>query len=183
MAEYVRIGAAAVNPSRNEQPYQPGYNLIDLKVIGERKDRFIQVELRQRRLQDNPERFIAIMNGQGGDVFSTRIPVPEEPPLPIAGGSPTGIVAVALKTDGDSAVRVAVQDAEAAMGEPDTRDLLYRFWRLTSAQRRSIAQELGLLEEGDMRLPEPERYGKALIRAGERDLINNVAAAVAEREK
>ena len=59
------------------------------------------------------------------------------------------------------------QDAEAAMGEADTRDLLYRFWRLTSGQRRGIARELGLLEEGEMKLPEPERYGKVFIRAGE----------------
>jgi predicted MPP superfamily phosphohydrolase len=183
MAEYVRIGAAAVNPSRNEQPYQPGYNLIDLKVQGQGRERHIHVDLRQRRLQDNPERFIAITNGQGGDVFSTKIPVPEEKPLPVIGGAPSGTVAVAAKTWDGPAIEVAVQDAEAAMGEPDTRDLLYRFWRLTSAQRRNIAQNLGLLEQGDMRLPEPERYGRALIRAGERNLINDVAAAVAKLEK
>jgi hypothetical protein len=69
------------------------------------------------------------------------------------------------------------------MGETDTRDLLYRFWRLKSSQRRDIAQQLGLLEEGEMKLPEPERYGRALIRAGERNLIDAIAAAVANLEK
>ena len=181
MAEYVRIGAAAVNPSRNEQPYQPGYNLIGLQVAGEGDDRHIIVDLRQRRLQDNPERFIAIQNTQGGDVFRTRIPVPVEAPLPTIG------VAAAVATESSKIAEQPVadavgQDAEAAMGEADTRDLLYRFWRLTSGQRRGIAQDLGLLDEGEMKLPEPERYGRVLIRAGERNLINHVAAAVAKME-
>ena len=178
MAEYVRIGAAAVNPSRNEQPYQPGYNLIRLEVAGEGDERYINVELRQRRLQDNPERFIGIQNAQGGDAFRTQIPVPVEAPLPLIENA-----SVATQPQAVQPVAEAVeQDAEAAMGEADTRDLLYRFWRLTSGQRRAIAQELGLLEEGDMKLPEPERYGRVLIRAGERNLINDVAAAVAKLE-
>ena len=69
------------------------------------------------------------------------------------------------------------------MGEEDKRDLLYRFWALTSSDRREIATVLGLLEELEMKLPEPERYGRALIRAGQRNLIDQVAAEVAKREK
>jgi hypothetical protein len=69
------------------------------------------------------------------------------------------------------------------MGEEDTRDLLYRFWNLNSSQRRYIAKGLGLLEEGEMRLPEPERYGRALIRAGQRNLMDKIAAEVAKLEK
>lgn len=181
MAEYVRIGAAAVNPSRNEHPYQPGYNLIGLQVQGEGKERHIRVELRQRRLQDNPERFIAMQNTQGGDVFTTNIPVPLEAALPTIGKA-SEQAAILTKVEREPVVEAAEQDAEAAMGEADTRDLLYRFWRLTSSQRRGIAQDLGLLEEGEMRLPEPERYGRVLIRAGERNLINDIAAAVAKLE-
>lgn len=181
MAEYVRIGAAAVNPSRNEQPYQPGYNLIGLQVVGEGGDRHISVELRQRRLQDNPERFIAIQNAQGGDVFRTNIPVPVEAPLPMIERAPGAPTAPAIEATQPVADAIE-QDAEAAMGEADTRELLYRFWRLTSGQRRGIAQEFGLLEEGELKLPEPERYGRVLIRAGERNLINDIAAAVAKLE-
>ena len=68
------------------------------------------------------------------------------------------------------------------MGEEDTRDLLYRFWNLSSSQRRDIAASLGLLKEGEMRLPEPERYGRALIRAAELQIMNKVAAEVAKME-
>lgn len=176
---YVRIGAGAVNPSRSEQPYQPGYNLIRLQVAGEGAERHIMVELHQRRLQDVPEIFVPITTGQGDPVFRTTIPIPEEAALPVTGAEPGVVSAPALSA---SEVASGPPDAEAAMGEADTRDLLYRFWRLTSGQRRSIAQELNLLEEGEMKLPEPERYGRALIRAGERNLIDEVAAAVAKLE-
>ena len=69
------------------------------------------------------------------------------------------------------------------MGDEDTRDLLFRFWQLGSSERRDIATSLGLLEDGEIDLPEPERYGRALIRAGERGIIDKVAAAVARLEK
>lgn len=178
IGQYVRVGAAAVNPSRNEQPYDPGYNLIGLEVAGQGNDRHIRVELRQRHLQDNPERFLPRVDLRGDEVSRTNIPVPVEPHFPAIGGT-TAVTTNLRSVPGGV---VALQDAEAAMGETDTRDLLYRFWRLTSSQRRGIAQQLGLLEEGDMKLPEPERYGRALIRAGERNLINEVAAAVAKLE-
>lgn len=180
---YVRIGAGAINPSRGEQPYQPGYNLIELQVEGAGADRRIAVSLHQRRLQDNPEIFGPILTQQGGAIFRASIPVPEEEPLPVIdAGAPvmqaTGhTLAPAVGTEA-----IEIQDAEAAMGEPDTRDLLFRFWRLTSRQRRTIALELALLDKDELKLPEPERYGRALIRAGERNLINEVAAAVARLE-
>jgi predicted MPP superfamily phosphohydrolase len=178
MAEYVRIGGAAVNPSRNELPYQPGYNLIGLEVAGEGNDRHIRVQLRQRRLQDHPEVFVPVRSQYGDEVFRTSIPIPVEAPLPSINRTPAAVTS----SQGIAEGAAALQDAEAAMSETDTRELLYRFWRLTSSQRRSITQELGLLEEGEMRLPEPERYGRALIRAGQRNLINEVAAAVAKLE-
>ncbi|QDG74810.1 metallophosphoesterase [Labrenzia sp. PHM005] len=182
MAEYVRLGAGAVNPSRGEQPYQPGYNLIALEVEGQGRDRHIKVELHQRRLQDVPERFESIKNAQGGDVFCTVIPVPEEAPFPIVSNPIDAAPSSKTDTGLNHSNTSIVLDAEAAMGETDTRELLYRFWRLTSGQRRTIITELGLLEEGELRLPEPERYGRALIRAGERNLINEIAAAVARME-
>lgn len=178
---YVRLGAGAVNPSRGEQPYQPGYNLIELRVDGEGAARHIKVELHQRRLQDAPEIFVAITNAQGESVFRANIPIPVEADLPVI-NTPYTDRKLRDAGVGEMVRAVATLDAEAAMGEADTRDLLYRFWRLSSGQRRTIAQDLNLLEEGEMRLPEPERYGRALIRAGERNQIKDLAAAVAKLE-
>jgi predicted phosphodiesterase len=182
-ASYVRLGAGSVNPSRTEKPYDPGYNLIRLKVEGAGADRRIKIELHQRRMQDNPERFVAIQNNQGGDIFESTIRVPEEAEIPPLAAAPAQLAPVAEQLVGGDGETLIVQDAEAAMGEEDTRDLLYRFWNLNSSQRRYIAKGLGLLEEGEMRLPEPERYGRALIRAGQRNLMDKIAAEVAKLEK
>lgn len=180
---YVRIGAGAINPSRAEQPYQPGYNLIGLQVEGAGADRRIAVALHQRRLQDNPEIFGPILTSRGDAVFRANIPVPEENPLPvIAAAVPVAHAAGHALAPAVEPEAVEVLDAEAAMGEADTRDLLFRFWRLTNGQRRAIALKLGLLAKDELKLPEPERYGRALLRAGERNLINEVAAAVARME-
>lgn len=178
---YVRFASAAINPSRDEQPYYPGYNLIRLKVEGVGAERRVNVEVRQRRMQDNPECFVSIQTPQGEDVFASAIRIPLEPDVAIAPQTPGAVP----KTQEPPLVKEADgldQDAEATMGQADTRDLLYRFWNLTSSQRREIAVTLELLNDGDINLPEPERYGRALIRAAERHIIDKVAAEVAKLE-
>lgn len=184
--DYVRVGAGAVNPSRSEAPYDPGYNLMKLTVDGIGNDRAIRVELHQRVLQRNPELFVPILTQHGADMFVSTIRIPEVPAIPVPRSpAPDGPVArgAAATSDVACADTETVPDAEAAMGDEDTRDLLFRFWRLASSQRRDIAKLLALLEEGEMKLPEPERYGRALIRAGERGIMNKVASEVARLEK
>jgi hypothetical protein len=73
-------------------------------------------------------------------------------------------------------------DAETAMSEPSTRNLVFRFWKLASSQRREIAVKLSLLTDEEMKLGEPERYGRALLRARERGLLDAVASEVARLE-
>lgn len=185
--DYVRIGAGAVNPSRSETPYDPGYNLLDLTVEGVGPERVIRVALHQRKLQKNPELFVPITTRDGADVFVSTIRMPELPAIPHSGVvvAPPAVaeVVVGLATGATEDDAGAVPDGEAAMGDEDTRDLLFRFWRLASSERRDITTSLGLLEDDEIDLPEPERYGRALIRAGERGIIDKVAAAVARLEK
>lgn len=184
-ADYVRIGAGAVNPSRSETPYDPGYNLMDLKVEGAGADRVIKVQLHQRKLQKNPELFVPIKTREGADVFVSTIRMPETRAIPKPGAVTSSQLAVGTAATAGTADENTgmVTDAEAAMGDEDTRDLLFRFWRLASSERRDIANSLGLLEAGEIKLPEPERYGRVLIRAGERGIIDKVAAEVARLEK
>ena len=69
------------------------------------------------------------------------------------------------------------------MGDANTRNLVFRFWNLTTSQRREITLRLGLISKEEIRLPEPERYGRALIRAGQRGELNKLACEVAKKEK
>jgi predicted phosphodiesterase len=180
---YVRFAAAAVNPSRAEQPYNPGYNLIRLQVAGDGVERRVNVEVYQRRMQDNPERFVPIQTNQGHDVFTSSILIPEEAGIPAPARSPVRVAVPADELRGQSTGTLVIQDAEATMGEEDTRDLLYRFWSLSSSQRRDIATSLDLLKEGEMKLPEPERYGRVLIRAAQLNIMDKIAAEVAKLER
>lgn len=68
------------------------------------------------------------------------------------------------------------------MGEESTRNLVFRFWGLTVSERRDIAPHHDLLEQDEMQLPDPERYGRALERAGERGLLEQIAREVTELE-
>lgn len=179
---YVRFAAAAVNPSRGERPYEPGYNLIRLEVKGTGAERCVKVEVHQRRMQDNPERFVAIHNNQGQDVFTSMISVPDEVDIPAPTAVPVKMMPTTDESYAHSSGRHAIRDAEATMGEEDTRDLLYRFWNLSSSQRREIATYLCLLRDDELKLPEPERYGRAQIRAAEMHIMDKVAAEVAKLE-
>jgi len=69
------------------------------------------------------------------------------------------------------------------MGDANTRNLVYRFWQLKSSERREIALLLELITEEELRDPEPERYGRALIRASERGKLDELAREVMQREK
>jgi hypothetical protein len=68
------------------------------------------------------------------------------------------------------------------MSEPRTRNLVFRFWKLSSSQRREIAQRLKLIGDGDMKLAEPERYGRALTRASEGGRLEDLAAEIERME-
>jgi hypothetical protein len=74
-------------------------------------------------------------------------------------------------------------DAEAAMGDSRTRHLVDRFWDLDGSDRREIALELGLITDEEIDLPEPQRYGVALIRASERNLLDQLEQLINERER
>jgi pimeloyl-ACP methyl ester carboxylesterase len=71
---------------------------------------------------------------------------------------------------------------EAIMGDPATKHLIDRFWDLDASDRREIALELGLIGDGEVDLPEQQRYGVALTRASERKLLDQLEKLVEERE-
>lgn len=177
---YVRIGAAAVNPDREEGGFDPGYNLIDVHVSGEGDGRTLDIAAYLRHWQTGPEGYLPRMNGKE-PVYRKSIPIPALPPRIGAKQPAPALVELVIEAEPE-ALPDAV-DTEAAMGDETTRNLVYRFWKLSSSQRRDIAQGLGLLEGGEIALPEPERYGRALLRAGERGLIDALATEIRKKER
>lgn len=177
---YIRFSAGAVNPDRNEPGWQPGYNLLQLNVVGEGRDRALEIEAHLRQWQSNPDQFRAVLTQQGEAVVRHRILIPgragpgrEATVLPPAPGK--------IKIT-EPVVAEAEADVEAAMSDENTRNLVFRFWNLTVSERRDICLGLGLINRDELKLPEPERYGRALLRAAERNLLQQLALEVAQRE-
>lgn len=175
----VRWSAGSVNPSRSEKAFEPGYNIIELEVAGTGAGRRIDVRSHLYTFQSNPEAFHPIRTTDGDDVFRHSIPFPAEAER-VAAAESAVVVAEAVVTE--QAVVTVSTDAEASMGDRRTRHLVDRFWDLDASDRREIALELGLITRDEVQLPEAQRYGVALIRASERNLLDRLEQLVGERE-
>ena len=171
---YIRFSAGAVNPNRHEAGWQPGYNLIDVSILGEGHDRMIKIEAHLLQWQSNPDQYRPVLTQQGESVFRHSIATPDRLASEVTKTSCT-IMATMPETAPNAA-------EEAEISYEDTRNLVFRFWSLTVSQRREIALLLDLIDEEELGLPEPERYGRALFRAGERGILNQVAREVTQRE-
>ncbi len=180
---YVRWGAGAVNLSRSERQFEPGYNIIELNVAGEGADRRIDVQSHMFKFQSNPEGFHPIKDDLGSEVFRHSMSFPAElarvSSVVAASAEDEVIVDAAIVQE---AMATATIDAEASMGDKWVRHLVDRFWDLDASDRREIALDLALITKEEIQLPEAQRYGVALIRAVERSLIDRLDEMIAERE-
>jgi len=177
---YIRCNVNAVNPDRRETGWQPGYNLINLRVVGENQDRMIEVEAHVLQWQSSPELFRPVLARENDPVFRHRIVVAGRTPAAAVEGS-CRCTEARPRTEVDGGEEVAAE-VEVPMVDDHTRNLVYRFWNLPGSQRRGIMQSLGLIEEEDLQLPEAERYGRALLRARKRGLLEDFALEVTRRE-
>jgi predicted phosphodiesterase len=172
---FMRFSAGAVSPDRQENGWEPGYNLINLAVVGDvGMVRNLQIDARVMKWQTNPDRYVPKLTREGNAIFSHAIGITNNatkiPKLHEAAKEPSLLLEASRK-------------AEVEMSSQATRNLVMRFWNLTMSQRREIALKLGIIVETDMKIPEPERYGRALLLAGERGLLEQLAHEVEQRER
>jgi hypothetical protein len=175
--EYMRFSAGAVNPERDELGWEPGYNLVDIRVVGQGNDRMLKIDAHVLHWQGNPELYQPKLTHLKEQVFRHQVRIPARMLLAADLVPEVPIVAAVHTEAPDTEV-----DVEVTMSDTTTRNLVFRFWNLTGSQRREIALYLGLIDAQELQLPEPERYGRALQRAGERHLLNQVAQEVKQRE-
>ena len=184
---YVRFGAGALNPERNKPGWPPGYNLVNVEVAGFGQERTLKIEAHLMQWQSNPEQFRPVLTKERKPVFRHSIWFPgvraDGPTAVSVPSTPTDALDAAVPVEGVVAGQRRDTDVEATMGDANTRNLVFRFWNLTSSQRREIALRLGLISTEEIGLPEPERYGRALIRAGKRGELDKLAQEVAKEEK
>ncbi|WP_288584671.1 metallophosphoesterase [uncultured Methylobacterium sp.] len=172
----IRFSCPAVTPPNGEQGWQPGYTVLELDVRGAGAERVLHVEAEIMVWQENPDCYRPVRMENGTERLVQNIPLPAR--RSAAPRQPTQLVP---STEATPRADDPVQ-AEAAMGNPNVRHLIERFWKLPGSIRREISLELHLIVTDEVSLPEPERYGRALLRAAERKQLNDLDAAMAARE-
>lgn len=180
---FMRFSTGAVNPDRHELGWEPGYNLIHLSTSQKDGERFVDIEAHVRVWQTNPDMFRARMASANDDVFRHQLRINGVVPPRAARVAPAIVQPVPAQGTAAPQDAAAPEVAETTMSDERTRNLVLRFWDLAASERREIAVELGLLENEEIRLPEAERYGRALGRAGTRGLLDRVADEIEKREK
>jgi len=170
----VRLAGGAVNPSRTERNWEPGYNFLKLKISSENGKNFLVTECYLRNWQDNPDRFVAKMTQDDVDVFSHKVLLRQRP-LPIWATRTEGGVENLANTGASKKGNKLLEVAE--MPSPH-RDLVFNFWKLSPSQRRKIMQGLNLLENSDDQLPETQRYRMAFERAQKNGKIEVLEEAI-----
>lgn len=177
--QYMRFSAGAVNPDRQERSWEPGYNLIKLAVVGgDGMGRSLQIEAHILKWQTDPDMYVPKETTEGDKIFRRTIRIPNKSTKRITQQSATPTVqSVSIETEVEAEVAI-----EVAMSTQSTRNLVMRFWNLSISQRREITLKLGLIVAADLKIPEPERYGRALRLAGERGILEQLAQEVEQRE-
>jgi len=158
--DFVRVAASAAHPDRTEHGWEPGYNLIELDIIGTKETPKLRIRSHVRILQSRPAQFRAKLD-KAKDVFEQEIVLePWEAP----------------KSDGETkeAAGAAANEVEG-FGLEDfmdrLREISIRFFKLTASQRALVAGKLDLVEDEDKDLPDFERTRRVLLRAKERNLV------------
>ena len=174
--DWVRIAASAAHPDRAEPGWEPGYNLLELKVEGTDGDRHLEIGAHVRVWQQRPGEFRP-KTDRGADVFRQRIRLD-------AWTAPAATEGPAAPMEPPSAVAAEPPPLiqEPARSDPmDTlREISIRFFKLTLSQKSAIAGKLDLLEEEDANQPDFERFRRVFLRARDRGLVNDLDREVNE---
>ena len=183
----LRLSAGAVNPSRAEGNWEPGYNFIELGVEKKENHNYLLINSHIRIWQNSPDRFIAKRTEEDEDVFFHKIRLNQPPANDKRSGSTKEPLQNDYQGESDSSDIDAVPDEDrktSIMKEKSEqinlaeRDLVVKFYELSPRQRRITMQKLDLIHPQDDQLPEPHRYRLAFERAYELGLIDKLREIV-----
>ena len=173
----LRVSAHAFHPNRAEGAYEPGYNVLDLTLESNRSGtHHVSVDGHIRVLQNSPEIFRAKINGQGMEVFNQKIPVTISSKHPTPTPKATEDKVSADKPPSETTMPNEKQ-------EIDAREIVYKFWQLKASQRMTIVNELKLVTNEQLKLPETELYRIAFETAKKKGVTVSLIQKIISAEK
>ncbi len=172
---WIRLAAGAVNPARADGTWEPGYNLIKLQIIEREGEPTLQVDSYQRKWQGSPDQFVAKQTVDKKDVFTDYIHL-RRPPSPATPTITAGSIPIKT-TDSISST------PEALMDELSYRELVMKFWKLSTTERWRVTYSLGLLDKEAGAVPETIRYRQVFDKAREQDKMEDLRQKIEESLK
>ncbi len=194
---YTRFSAGAVNPERDKPGWNPGYNLIDLCVVGEGMGRELQVTGQLRRLQPPPQEFYVALEAYKGQpnwchkmsiaapppVFSDSLARDPQPVHKVETKIAQSVHQALLEVGAEVPYHLKEEQQHLInLPRPSTQNLAHRYWQLTGSQMREIAYLLELMTEADLQVPQEERYSKVLKAVKEKGLVEVLAQYIEQYE-
>ncbi len=176
--DQMKLFAGAVNPRRDEPRWRPGYNIIEITVLGGPESRKMSIDVHAREWQVTlPRQFRATLDRRGNPIYHLEIPLdPWQPPDRAPEGPMKSDAAPSPISTGSTPTTVP----DSAKMSP--RELVNRFFRLSISKKSEILGHLDLIVDADRSLPDVERYKRAILRAKERNLLQDLANQVIRAE-
>lgn len=165
---FTRINAGALQPSRDEHGWQPGYNFIDVSVHGQAKDRRLDVKIWVRQIQGTT--FIPVPDPEGNDPWY----------LPHQLTPWTASAVEAVEPESAFAATAGSNDEGTRMADhsPTVRSVAIKILALGEKDQRRVITGLGLDEEGDQGLQDYEFALAAVKRAFTRGKLQQLNDAI-----
>lgn len=167
--DFTRICAGALQPERDEEGWQPGYNIIDVSVSAESQQRYLDLVIWVRHWQDN--RFIPVPDRRGIDPWKIRHVIPNwtQPS--------SAIVSTASEVPPpapDAVIEVPPMSAPA----PSMRTVALKMMGLRPFDQHKIITKLDLYRDGDHQLRDYELALAAVRRASEQGELQKLTDAI-----
>lgn len=173
--DWVKLFAGAVNPHRAEPNWHPGYNIVEVKVL-DGAERKLHVDVYAREWQGSPPQFRFIEDRGNVEVHHVELPLDR---LPEGWQSPWSDEDKASPPEPGDGHGTSVEAKSSQGTEVPTvtkqqrfRDIVFRFFSRSLAEKNEIVGTLKLVVEEDSRLIDVERFKLQLKRARERDLLD-----------
>lgn len=171
-SNWIQVGASAVLPDREEQGWEPGYNLIEIDVTNIAGNRTLKTKIHVRKWQDSPACFVPKYDSSGNTFFSQKIDLPFMEPLQQQDMSVKNISA----PPNDQPIFAHQEDKPTA--EDSLRKICLLFFQLDLNNKLNIVSRLALLEESDANLPDFERFHRAILRAQHQNKTKDLAEEI-----
>lgn len=181
--DWIKLFAGAINPHQSEPNWRPGYNIIEVQVIGDGEHRMLHVDVHAREWQANPPQFRTIEDRDNGPVHSVKLKLrtlPDDWRSPwVRNSAPEKPI---LGDNGVKAGGILRKEVSVAIKQHHFRTIVYRFFRLTLSEKNQIVGTLRLIDEDDSRLVDVERFKLQLMRARERGQLDQLEAMITKLE-